>query len=165
MHFAHISILPRLAVAANVGSGSLVKALTFRLFGEAPSRGVRADELEQPVLGDFDGFGELLGGRRPDIMCLRAFKRVGKEEVGMPLYMDRHKNLEGLTAEAVAEDHKKDLEVQDKHGAKALRYWFNEEKGEVYCLFEAPNAEAAEAVHREAHGNVADEIVEVREGS
>ena len=66
----------------------------------------------------------------------------------MPLYMDHHKNLEGLTAEAVAEDHKKDLAVQDKHGAKALRYWFSEDKGEVYCLFEAPNAEAAEAVHR-----------------
>jgi hypothetical protein len=89
----------------------------------------------------------------------------GKEEARMPLYLDHHKNLEGLTAEAVAEDHKKDLEVQHKHGAKALRYWFNEEKGEVYCLFEAPNAEAAEAVHREAHGNVADEIIEVKEGS
>jgi hypothetical protein len=83
----------------------------------------------------------------------------------MPLYMDHHKNLKGLTAQAVAEDHKKDLEVQHKHDAKALKYWFNEEKGEVYCLFEAPNAEAAEAVHREAHGNVADEIVEVKEGS
>ena len=83
----------------------------------------------------------------------------------MPLYMDHHKNLEGLTAEAVAEDHKKDLEVQDKHGVKALQYWFSEEEGEVYCLFEAPNAEVAEAVHREAHGNVADEIVEVKEGS
>jgi hypothetical protein len=92
--------------------------------------------------------------------------RAGRRRSGtMPLYMDRHKNLEGLTAEAVAEDHKKDLEVQDKHGAKALKYWFNEEKGEVYCLFEAPNAEAAEAVHREAHGNVADEIIEVKEGS
>jgi hypothetical protein len=54
----------------------------------------------------------------------------------MPLYMDHHMNLEGLTAEAVAEDHKKDLEVQEKHGAKALKYWFSEEKGEVYCLFE-----------------------------
>jgi Nickel responsive protein SCO4226-like len=83
----------------------------------------------------------------------------------MPLYLDHHNNLEGLTPEAVAEDHKKDLEVQHKHGAKALRYWFNEEKGEVYCLFEAPNAEAAEAVHREAHGNVADEITEVKEGT
>ena len=53
--------------------------------------------------------------------------------------MDHHKNLEGLTAEAVAEDHKKDLQVQDKHGAKALRYWFSEDKGEVYCIFEAPS--------------------------
>jgi hypothetical protein len=100
-----------------------------------------------------------LGGNAP------PKQRDAKEEVRMPLYMDHHMNLEGLTAEAVAEDHKKDLEVQDKHGAKALRYWFNEEKGEVYCLFEAPNAEAAEAVHREAHGNVADEIIEVEEGS
>lgn len=65
----------------------------------------------------------------------------------------------------MAEDHGKDLEVQDKYGAKALRYWFNEEKGEVYCLFEAPDAGAAEYVHREAHGNVADEIMEVKEGS
>jgi hypothetical protein len=81
------------------------------------------------------------------------------------VFIEHHKNLEGLMAEAVAENHKKDLEVQGKHGAKALKYWFNEEKGEVYCLFEAPNAGAAEAVHREAHGNVADEIVEVKEGS
>ena len=91
---------------------------------------------------------------------------VGARRLGtMPLYMDHHKNLQGLTAQAVAEDHKKDLEVQAKHGVKALKYWFNEEKGEVYCLFEAPNAEAAETVHREAHGNVADEIIEVKEGS
>ena len=83
----------------------------------------------------------------------------------MPLYMDHHKNLERLTAQAVDEGHKKDLEAQDNHEAKALRYWFSEEKGEVYCLFEAPNAEAAEAVHRQAYGNVADEIVEVKESS
>ena len=83
----------------------------------------------------------------------------------MPLFIDHHKNLEGLTAQAVAEDHKKDLEVQHKHGAKALRYWFNEEKGEVFCLVEAPSAEAADAVHREAHGLGADEITEVKEGS
>ena len=67
--------------------------------------------------------------------------------------------------EAVAEAHRKDLEAQDKHGAKALKYWFNEEKGEVFCLFDAPSAEAAEAVHRESHGLIADEIVEVDEGS
>jgi hypothetical protein len=54
----------------------------------------------------------------------------------MPLYMDHHK-IEGLTAEAVAEAHQKDLETQDKHGAKALKYWFNEENGDVFCLFDA----------------------------
>ena len=71
----------------------------------------------------------------------------------MPLYMDHHKNLEGLTAEAVAEANKKNLEVHNKNGAKALRYWFNEEQGEGFLLFEAPSDEAAEAIHHEAHGN------------
>ena len=82
----------------------------------------------------------------------------------MPLYMDIHKGLEGLTAEAVAGAHEKDLEVQEKYGVKFLRYWFNEEDGTVFCLCEAPDKKAAEAVHREAHGLVADEIVEVKEG-
>ncbi len=83
----------------------------------------------------------------------------------MPLYMDIHRNLEGLTADAVADAHQKDLETQDKYGVKYHRYWYNEETGEVFCLAEAPNKEAAEAVHREAHGLMADEIVEVKEGS
>ncbi len=82
----------------------------------------------------------------------------------MPLYMDVHKGVEGLTAEAVAGAHQKDLETQEKHGAKYLRYWFNEDEGTIFCLVEAPSKEAAEAVHREAHGLVAEEIVEVTEG-
>jgi hypothetical protein len=72
----------------------------------------------------------------------------------MPLFMDHHKGVEGLTAEAVAEAHRKDMEIQDHYGVKYHRYWFNEETGEVFCLAEAPNKEAAEAVHREAHGLV-----------
>jgi hypothetical protein len=52
----------------------------------------------------------------------------------MPLFMDHHRGVEGLTAEAVAEAHKKDLEIQDEHGVKYHRYWFNEESGEVFCL-------------------------------
>lgn len=83
----------------------------------------------------------------------------------MPLYMDIHRNVEGLTAEAVAEAHRKDLEVQGERGVNYIKYWFNEEKGEVFCLVEAPSAEAADAVHKEAHGLLAQEIVEVREGS
>ncbi len=83
----------------------------------------------------------------------------------MTLYMDVHKNMAGLTAEAVAGAHQKDLEVQGKHGVNFQKYWFNEAEGAVFCLVEAPSKEAAEAAHREAHGLVADEITEVREGS
>ena len=82
----------------------------------------------------------------------------------MPLYMDHHKHVDGLTAEAVAGAHAQDLKVQEQYGVKYLKYWFNEDDGTVFCLVEAPNKEAAERVHREAHGLVADEIVEVQEG-
>jgi len=82
----------------------------------------------------------------------------------MPIFMDTHEKVDGLTAEAVAGAHARDLEVQERHGVNYLKYWFNERTGRVYCLVEAPNAEAARAVHQEAHGLVADDIVEVREG-
>jgi hypothetical protein len=82
----------------------------------------------------------------------------------MPLYMDIHHHVEGLTAQAVAGAHQKDLEVQEKYGVKYLKYWFDESTGKVFCLVEAPSKEAAVAVHREAHGLVADELIEVEEG-
>jgi hypothetical protein len=85
--------------------------------------------------------------------------------MSMPLYMDVHEKIEGLTAEAVAQAHKKDLEVQAAHGVKYLKYWFDERTGKVFCLVEAPSREAATAVHRKAHGLVADSIVEVQEGA
>jgi Protein of unknown function (DUF4242) len=86
-------------------------------------------------------------------------------EIHMPVYMDIHDCVEGLTAEAVAGAHQRDLEVQDKHGVKYLRYWFDEDSGKVFCLVEAPDAEAAAAVHREAHGLLADTIIPVQEGA
>ena len=76
----------------------------------------------------------------------------------MTLFMDVHNHVEGLTAEAVAGAHARDLEVQDAHNVKYLQYWSDERSGKVFCLVEAPAAEAAIAVHREAHGLVADEI-------
>ena len=79
--------------------------------------------------------------------------------------MDVHHHVEGLTAEAVAGAHQKDLETQDRHGVNYLKYWFDEGSGKVFCLVEAPNKEAAMAAHREAHGLVADEITEVKEGA
>ena len=83
----------------------------------------------------------------------------------MPLYMDTHRHIEGLTADGVAQAHAADLKTQEKYGVKYLRYWFDEDAGKVFCLIEAPNKEAAIAVHREAHGLVADEITEVKEGA
>ncbi|GAB3661909.1 hypothetical protein GCM10027589_24500 [Actinocorallia lasiicapitis] len=80
----------------------------------------------------------------------------------MPLYMDVH-NIDGVTADAVAGAHEKDLEFQGRHGVEYKRYWVDEKAGKVFCLVEAPDAEAANTVHREAHGLVADEIFEVTE--
>ena len=82
----------------------------------------------------------------------------------MALFMDDHNHVPGLTKDAVAGAHQKDLETQSKHGVKYLQYWYNEKTGQVFCLVEAPNKEAAIAVHREAHGLLADEIFEVVEG-
>lgn len=81
----------------------------------------------------------------------------------MPLYMDVHRNLDAGASE-VAEAHRKDLEVQEKHGVKYRSYWVDDDEGAVFCLFEAPNKEAGERVHGEAHGLVADEIYEVQQG-
>jgi len=83
----------------------------------------------------------------------------------MPLFMDVHDHIEGLTADAVSNAHQADLNVQGKHNVKYLKYWFDEKTGKVFCLVDAPSPEAAAAVHREAHGLLADEITPVREGA
>ena len=83
----------------------------------------------------------------------------------MPLFMDVHETLpEGATAKDVAGAHEADLKVQEQYGVKYLRYWLDEKNGKVFCLAEAPDADAAVAVHREAHGLLADHIHEVVEG-
>jgi hypothetical protein len=83
----------------------------------------------------------------------------------MPLFMDVHEKVDGATAQAVAEAHKKDLETQSRYGVKYQRYWLDESSGRIFCLVEAPDKDAAERVHREAHGLVADHIHEVVEGA
>jgi Protein of unknown function (DUF4242) len=81
----------------------------------------------------------------------------------MPLYMDVH-NMEGnVDAAEVAKAHKADLATQDKYGVEYKRYWVDAQGGRIFCLVEAPDAESAHTVHREAHGLVADEIYEVSE--
>lgn len=80
----------------------------------------------------------------------------------MPLFMDVHEHLpEGATALDVAGAHRADLETQGQYGVTHQRYWVDEANGKVFCLVEAPDAEAASTVHREAHGLVADRVYEV----
>jgi hypothetical protein len=64
--------------------------------------------------------------------------RTRKENEDMPLFMDHPKGVEGLSADAVADGHKKDVEIQGEYGVVYHRYWFNEDTGEVFCLVEAP---------------------------
>ena len=83
----------------------------------------------------------------------------------MPLFMDMHSIDGGVPASDVAAAHQADLATQAGYGVKYLRYWLDEEAGKIFCLVEAPDAEAANTVHREAHGLVADEIYPVSEHS
>jgi class 3 adenylate cyclase len=80
----------------------------------------------------------------------------------MPLYMDIHNLPEGTTPEDVAKAHAKDMETQRKYGVEYTKYWINEKAGKVFCLCHAPNVEAAEQVHREAHGLLPDKIIEIQ---
>jgi len=81
----------------------------------------------------------------------------------MPLFMDVHNLDGGVAAGDVAKAHEADLKTQDQYGVNYLRYWVDEEAGKIFCLVDAPDAEAANAVHRQAHGLVADEIYPVSE--
>ncbi|GAA4460446.1 DUF4242 domain-containing protein [Phytohabitans houttuyneae] len=83
----------------------------------------------------------------------------------MGLFMDVHTVEGGVSRDDVAAAHEKDLATQGAHGVSYLRYWVDEQAGKVFCLVEAPSAEAANTVHREAHGLVADEIYPVSEHS
>ena len=77
--------------------------------------------------------------------------------------MDRH-DVPGVTAEEIAAAHSQDVGVQGAHGVRYLTYWFEADSGSVFCLAEGPSIEAVEQVHREAHGQIAGNIIEVEPG-
>jgi class 3 adenylate cyclase len=79
----------------------------------------------------------------------------------MPTYMDIHEIPGGITAEEVAKAHAHDVAVEGKYGVHYHKYWVNESAGKIFCLCEAPTAEAAMQVHRQAHGMVAEKIIQV----
>lgn len=80
----------------------------------------------------------------------------------MPTYIDIHNIPGGVTADDVAKAHEHDVKVEGKYGVHYHKYWVNEAAGKIFCLCEAPNAEAAMQVHREAHGMMADKIIQVQ---
>ena len=83
----------------------------------------------------------------------------------MPLFMDVHEIAGGVAIDDVAQAHLADLQTQPDHDVNYQRYWVDEKGGRVFCLVEAPTADAAAEVHRQAHGLVADQIYQVQEGS
>ncbi len=83
----------------------------------------------------------------------------------MSLFMDVHSIEGGVSVEDVAKAHEADIATQGPHGVNYRSYWVDEEAGKIFCLVEAPSAEAANTVHRDAHGLVADEIYAVSEHS
>lgn len=79
----------------------------------------------------------------------------------MPIFMDRHDVSEAVTAEVIAQIHQEDLKIQHKYGCRGLTYWFDEARKTAFCLVEAPNENAIIEMHKNAHGQVPHQIIEV----
>ena len=79
----------------------------------------------------------------------------------MPLYMDIHSIDPETPWEDIAKAHYEDTRIQDEYSVEYLKYWFNKDCGKLFCLVEAPDADAARCVHEHAHGLVAEKLIEV----
>jgi hypothetical protein len=82
----------------------------------------------------------------------------------MPLFLDTHRFDGSVDVDDVAKAHQADLDEQVSYGVSYLRYWVAEAEGVVYCLVRAPSAAAAIQVHKQAHGLLAEYVLEVKEG-
>lgn len=76
------------------------------------------------------------------------------------MYLDRH-DAPGVSAEELAEAHRLDTETQEKYGVRYHTYWFDPDRGTVFCLAEGPNEQAIVTVHQEAHGQMATSVIEL----
>jgi hypothetical protein len=88
-----------------------------------------------------------------------------EEAFEMPVFMDVHSLEAAVSADEVTKAHEADLAKQGEYGVEYKRYWVDKRGRRIFCLVEAPDADAAVRVHREAHGLVPDEIYEVSEHS
>lgn len=78
----------------------------------------------------------------------------------MPEFMDVHSGMTGVTPEALAEAHHADLAIQDDEHVNFKRAWADPASGTVFCLSEAPSAEAVQRIHQRA-GHPADAVYEL----
>jgi class 3 adenylate cyclase len=78
----------------------------------------------------------------------------------MPIYIDRH-DAPGVSPQALADAHRLDVDIQERHGVRYHTYWFDEDSGSIFCLAEGPSKAAVEAVHQESHGLLASTILEL----
>jgi class 3 adenylate cyclase len=79
----------------------------------------------------------------------------------VPIFMDLHDDLGDVTEEDILAAHRRDLELQEKHGVQFLTYWFNSPDGQAFCLVSAPTKQAAIACHKDSHGLVPHKMIEV----
>ncbi|HET6240659.1 MAG TPA: SCO4226 family nickel-binding protein [Arthrobacter sp.] len=75
----------------------------------------------------------------------------------MPEFMDVHHNMKGLTEEDLKAAHDADLAIQGEENVVFKSAWADPEAGVVYCLSEAPSADAVKRIHERA-GHPADEV-------
>lgn len=75
----------------------------------------------------------------------------------MPEFMDVHHHMAGITAEDLRAAHNADLAIQGDESVDFKKAWADPEAGLVFCLSEAPSAEAVRRIHERA-GHPADEI-------
>ncbi|GAA1258019.1 SCO4226 family nickel-binding protein [Arthrobacter pascens] len=75
----------------------------------------------------------------------------------MPEFMDVHHNMKGLTREDLKAAHEADLAIQNEENVNFKSAWADPDAGVVYCLSEAPSADAVRRIH-ERTGHPADEV-------
>jgi hypothetical protein len=78
----------------------------------------------------------------------------------MPEFMDVHKGMVGITPDELHEAHRADLAIQAEEQVNFKKAWADPDSGTVFCLSEAPNAEAVKRIHERA-GHPVDQVYEV----
>jgi hypothetical protein len=71
--------------------------------------------------------------------------------------MDVHTQMKGITSEGLLEAHNADLAIQDDEKVQFKHAWADPESGMVFCLSDAPSADAVQRIHERA-GHPADNI-------